>query len=209
MIKKILIQSVLIAALSAPLVHGAETGEVWITKVEGSVSVVTNGQSAPAKEGQAVGLNDVIKTEAGSTADITVNSLVGCRVLASTEASLSDIKKESMQLKLVSGNVVLNIDKLPEKSTFRLETPTAIAAVRGTQFWGRVNLLNPRNPNITFAVREGFVNILTLSTNETFTLREGQALDIPRDLIGRPSVRQALGQEMAALDQASTVRTCS
>ena len=114
-----------------------------------------------------------------------------------------------MKVKVNSGGVILNIEKLAKASKFQVETPTAIATVRGTQFSGFVDASRPGKPVCTFAVRENAVDVMVFSTGETVTIGEGRALDIPRDIAGPLSPRQAFGKEMASLEQTSTIRTCS
>ena len=138
--------------------------------------------------------------------DVSVNGLAGCRLLESSECSLTAVEKNSMQLDVTQGNVVLNLAKLPGESIFRLETPTAVASVRGTQFWGRVDTKQAGNPVTTFAVREGKVDILDKVSKGSFNLEKGQALDIPKDPAATPSVRVALAGEMQAMEQADAIK---
>ncbi len=114
-----------------------------------------------------------------------------------------------MSLKLSKGNAILNLEKLPKGTSFQVETPTAIAAVRGTQFWGRVNPENPNNPITTFAVRRGQVEVLAKSEGKKFILEAGQALDVPKDSEKPAAMRKALDEEMAAMAQADDVETKS
>ena len=118
-------------------------------------------------------------------------------------------KIDEMALTLEKGNVVLNLDKLPEKSTFKLETPTAIAAVRGTQFWGRVMPTNKEGVmGTTFAVREGAVEITPLKSQQTYFVNKGQALFIPSDPT-KTIERRALPEELKAMEQADAISTQS
>ena len=112
-----------------------------------------------------------------------------------------------MHLKIMSGNAVLNLKKLSPASTFKVETPTAVAAVRGTQFWGRVDLQKADNPVTTFAVREGIVTVMVKNAGKLFYLKKGQALDIPKNTSIAPSIRPALDAEMEAMKQASAIKT--
>ena len=180
-----------------------------ITNVKGDVQIIRNGQTLPAKVSESFQKGDIIKTGDGATVDISINNMVGYRVLSSSQSTVVDTNEKEMQMKIDKGSILANIEKLSKISTFKVETPTAIASVRGTQFLGEVNFKIPDNPNATFAVREGSLDVLTIATGETFTVNEGMALDIPHDIIGTLNTRGALGAELATLDQASAVRTCS
>ncbi len=104
--------------------------------------------------------------------------------------------------------MILNLDKLPAGSTFQIETPTAVASVSGTQFWGRVDMAEVANPVTTFAVREGRVQITDKISCKAFDLEKGQALDIPKNGAA-PTIRPALDAELAAMAQADAIRTAA
>ena len=181
--------------------------EMMVLNVQGNASIIREGQSLPASVGMACQKGDILKTGADCLLDVSMNRLAGMRVLASSECEVVGANKEAMNLKVTSGNVILNLEKLPSDSTFQLETPTAIASVRGTQFWGRVDLQKMENPVTTFAVREGAIEVFAKSVGKSFTIEQGQALDIPKDETVVPSVRPALAGELAAMEQASSIKT--
>ncbi len=185
----------------------AEPGTGAISFVEGDVEVIRGGQTLPAELGMAIQARDIVQTRPGGTADVSMNGKAGVRLLPETEAELSETGDSSMRVEVRSGNVILNLEKLPATSSFQLETPTAIASVRGTQFWGRVDLQQADNPVTTLAVREGSIEVFTKGAGRTFLLDQGQALDIPRDAAVVPVVRAALEAEMQAMEQASTIGT--
>lgn len=202
--------SMFFAAAALCLAAGAasaEPGTAVITHLNGEAEIVRDGRTLPAELGMAVSPRDVVRTRPGATADFSMNGKVGVRVLADTEAEVSETGEQSMRVNVRGGNVILNLDELPEKSSFELETPTAIASVRGTQFWGRVDIQQPDAPVTTFAVREGAVEVLAKEAGRTYLLNQGEALDIPRDAAAVPSVRPALEAEMQAMEQATTIRT--
>lgn len=185
----------------------AEPGEVVISKVQGAPMIVRDGQEIAAVEGAICRTNDLLKTTPGCVLDIAMNGRAGCRVLASSEVLIASAENDRMHLRLDNGNIILNVDKLPKGSEFMIETPTAVAAVRGTQFWGRVEGAQIGSPVTTFAVREGAVEILTKVSGQVFKVEQGQALDIPEDPAAVPLIRPALAEELAAMEQAQTIQT--
>ena len=195
----------LFAALAAlffgQLAYAAEG--CTLNKIQGDVQVMRDGQMAPAQEKQLLKKGDALQTGSNCMADMSMNDLAGCRLLAGTKVNVMGWKKENMALEVADGNVILNLKKLPEDAVFKVETPTAVATVRGTQFWGRVN--QPAHPVTTFAVREGTVEIMDKISSKTFRLEKGQALDIPEARQESPSVRTALPEEMAAMEQADSI----
>ena len=192
--------------LSLALPAAAETGAApaaQITKVAGTAEVVRGGKAQPATQGMAIEAGDQLKTGADGLVDLSLNGLAGCRLLGSTEVSLAATEQDKMAVSVTTGNVILNLNQLSSGSAFKLETPTAIAAVRGTQFWGRVDAASGA-PATTLAVREGSVEVTVKASGTTYTVAQGQALDIPMGPT-TPSVRAALDEEMAAMAQASDV----
>lgn len=177
------------------------------SNLQGSATVTRDGQAQPVAVGTAFGKKDVIRTGPDCTLDLAMNDVAGCRLLAASECTLMRTGKRNMHVNVTNGNAILNLKKLSPGSTFKVETPTAVAAVRGTQFWGRVGNDAANNPVTTFAVRTGAVEVLAKTSGATFTLKEGQALDIPKDTALPPAVRPALAEEMAAMEQASSIKT--
>ncbi len=191
---------------NAPPVY-AQNESVIITNVQGGPVIMRQGQAIPASVGMACEKDDVLVTNADCVLDIAVNNIAGCRLLASSECAVMNTDLNAMHLKINNGNAVLNLKKLPAGSAFRLETPTAIAGVRGTQFWGRVDLKEAANPVTTFAVREGAVEIFSKSAGKNFTLNQGEALDLSKDASVLPVIRPALAEELAAMAQADAIKT--
>lgn len=185
-------------------VRYAYADSIVVTRVEGSPVVVHNGITIGAFSGMNGHASDTIKTTADSSMDIAINGLAGCRVLGNSEVLIADANTESMSIKVISGNVILNLETLPANSTFRVETPTALASVRGTQFWGRVDGALTGNPVTTFAVRKGMVEVIAKGAEEKFTLEAGQALDIPKSA-AKPFIRLALSSELSAMAQADAI----
>lgn len=184
--------------------HAAE--KVMVSHIEGGPMIVRNGQEIPATVGAECRSNDVLKTTDGCMVDVSLNDKIGCRVLPSSNVLLASANDQNTQIKVNEGNVILNVEKL-RGSSFKVETPTAIASVRGTQFWGRVMGPGGDNSVTTFAVRKGRVDILAKTQNKSFSITAGQALDISNAAGAEPAVRPALAEELKAMEQASTVKT--
>ncbi len=177
-----------------------------LNSVSGDVKVMRAGQEIPAQTKDTLKKGDKLVTGASPscTADMSMNDLAGCRVLPNSEVEVAGWKPENMSLNVISGNVILNLKKLPADSSFKVETPTAVAAVRGTQFWGRVEGSSD-SPVTTFAVRQGEVDITDKASSQTFKLMAGQALDLPKTASAPPVMREALPGEMQAMEQADAI----
>ncbi|MDO8733919.1 MAG: FecR family protein [Elusimicrobiota bacterium] len=103
--------------------------EAKINSVSGRVTV----NNVAAIVGQRLNTNDVVKTSAVSNSVIVIN---GHEVTVSekTEAQLAEITDDSSLLKIWLGKIRAKVNKLKAKQKFEIKTPTAICAVRGTEF---------------------------------------------------------------------------
>jgi hypothetical protein len=140
----LVVVQVLMAKLPAEAQQGESVGKV--TALEGRATVQHNGGSAP----QAVRLQgpvyqqDVVRTEAASKlqltfVDGTVVSLGEQSTLQITRFVYSPPKQTQNALVTISVGVFRAIVKtLSPESTFEINTPTAIAAIRGTDIMGEV-----------------------------------------------------------------------
>lgn len=198
---------VIAMALLAATPSASAAEKLIITHAAGTPQVIRGSEVLEAKVGMICQTGDTLKTPTPECQiDLSMNNIAGCRVLPSSEVKISGGSQKDMKVEITSGNAILNLKKLPKDSTFRVETPTAVAAVRGTQFWGRVDGQSPASSVTTFAVREGVVNIFSKKADKTFSLQKGQALDLSQDNTA-PEIRPALEAELQALAQASSIKT--
>ena len=111
--------------------------------MSGTVEVQRGGQGnfKPLSSGQIVAVGDVVRTGKNSGAEFTWADKTRWKLapntqLAVAKASLNSTKKtEISQFRLDAGKVFVRIVKsLTPDSKFEVETPTAVAAVRGTVF---------------------------------------------------------------------------
>ena len=112
-------------------------------RLEGIVEVQRGGEGdfKPLAQGDFVKTKDVVRTAAKSSAEFawadgTRWKLMPLSQLVVKKATFNAVRKsEQNQLELSTGKVFVRImKKLLPTSTFEVETPTAVAAVRGTIF---------------------------------------------------------------------------
>lgn len=153
---KLLLSLALIASLC-----GAETIATF-RSVNGSVSVEsTDGKSkAAAKNGMAVAVGFLIRTAASAKADLALadGSLItiGERSAIVLNRNIIGTKdRKNTSFGVLMGGMKLKVNKLTGKDEFKVQTPTAVAAVRGTDF--EVALASDGSTMV--AVSEGKVNV--------------------------------------------------
>ncbi|WP_176087479.1 adhesin Lsa19 [Leptospira alexanderi] len=171
-----------------------ESSDAVVTFLKGKASIVETGKElsplANVTEKQSV------KTDSDSVLDLT-SKLGSFRLLGGSTATLAALNADSASFQVSEGNVLIKASKLTKGQSLLVDTPTVVAAVRGTQFWGRVN---GKDETGTFAVREGAVEIIRKSDNAKVLIEAGQAVDLkPGD--GDLKTRAAAKEELAAMEQ--------
>lgn len=186
--------------------YAANCGE--ITQAVGEPQIVRSGRTIPATVGTPLQEGDVIRSPKGSSANFSVNGVAGLSAGEGTECEITS-SGEIMKVTLELGELRANIKKLPAGSAFSVETPTAIAAVRGTQFSSKVTM-NARNlPDSSFAVRDSVVDVTVKSSGQKIELQKGFALDVPSIQTGAPASRQATGTELMGMEGTSLITACA
>lgn len=172
----------------------AESSDAVVTFLKGKAVVLETGKDlsplANVTEKQSV------KTESDAVLDLT-SKLGSFRLLGGSIANVATLNAETATFQVSEGNVLIKSAKLSKGQSLTVDTPTVVAAVRGTQFWGRVN---GKDESGTFAVREGSVEITRKSDNTKVLIEAGQALDLKpgdKEFIKRAAAKE----ELAAMEQ--------
>jgi hypothetical protein len=191
----------LVALTLSASAQNAKPNDAVITAVSGSVKVSKNGGAfVPAPVGSVIQKGDVVKTGAGSHADIELGKNVGVMqltpntTLGITDMSFSETALEQVtdtQLDLSTGAIYAHVNKLSKASRYEIKTPRGIAGIRGTSFY--------LTSGGDLAVAEGTAGIAYTDngTVKTHIVRSGQRVS-PGD--GAPSA--APGQLLKDIIQA-------
>lgn len=130
---------------------------------------------------------DEVRTKRAATAEIMLESGSLIRLAPSSSFKLSAEETGGVSLHLFVGKLRAWVKKV--KSTFEIRTPTAVCAVRGTEFSLDVD---PRNSNTQVDLFRGTLDIRDNLGNELL-LQEGRRLSITQDGMG---AQQQLSQEL-------------
>ncbi|WP_243393333.1 adhesin Lsa19 [Leptospira perolatii] len=171
-----------------------ETTDAVVTFLKGKVSALKSGQDLKLQD--RVVEQETIKTDKDALLDLTT-TLGSIRLLGGTEASIGALRADQAYLKVNEGDILVKVTKLSKGQSVSVDTPTVVAAVRGTQFWGRVNKADESG---TFAVREGSVLITRKSDEATVLVKAGEAVDLSPGL-QILKTRSAAPAELSAMDQ--------
>lgn len=100
--------------------------------VMGKAEAIRGDKTIPVVLNMFLGQNDKIKTEDG-TVDIMVGGLGLFKIKPNSLVQLANLT-QSTKIILKQGKILTVLNKLKKDSTFNVETPTAVAGVRGTSF---------------------------------------------------------------------------
>lgn len=161
------------------------------TIVEGKVDILRPGQTraVSVKKDDAVSPGDIVRTKSDSFAEITFKDNATLKLAQNTRIEIKDYqfgendKRKSGTLRLLRGKVRATVPKTLGRvipiatgpSTFQVQTPTAVAGVRGTDFLvyydlgstgvfvmdGAVDAFNINFPDNVLRVRGGFYTIIS------------------------------------------------
>ncbi len=134
----------------------------------GDVKIFVNGQAVAANTGDKITQGMTIKTGAKSVVDIYFEGSV-IRILEKSSVVMKELvknltdNKELTELYVENGKVFSKVTrKLTEGEKFRVNTPTAVAGVRGTEF-----LVSEEEGKSNIACIEGTVAVKDSKSDDT------------------------------------------
>lgn len=133
--KRLVVSLLLIASLAAILLPlSANDERALVRSLVGSANVIRGGKTEALRVGSIIKDSDRIQTGRQSQI-IVLYKGVEIRLRGETDATLVSLTntKEAASLKLDKGFGWFRVDD-PTKRGFKVQTPTSIAAVRGTKF---------------------------------------------------------------------------
>jgi hypothetical protein len=173
------------AAVSCGRTTAAKTTATFVT---GKVMVACAGKDqVPLNVGDEIKNGDIVTTDAMSTATIQLEEVGIVRIAENSRLEMKSLIAENgaTELKLENGSVFSRVLKKPGRE-FRVQTPTLVASVRGTEFmvvadWTRGSVL----------VREGTVAVATPSdkTEKPVTVKSRAGISADGHVVVAPQYR--------------------
>ncbi len=137
----ILLVAVTLAANVSASAQTADDRVGSITEVKGPVQLIRNGTEAAAEKGARLFASDILRTEEGGSVGVVLRDDTTLSLGPSSELKMSEFKFKpdegilAMTLSVAKGTLVYvsgQIAKLAPGSA-KIETPSGVAAVRGTE----------------------------------------------------------------------------
>jgi len=120
----------------------------------------------------------VVPADAEHPAETSIEIGPKSRILLSRLFSDLSSGGEQVQIGIAQGQVISNVRKInPANERFEVETPTAIAAVRGTKFVSDVSWKG-QVVNVEFRVERGKIELFSRAGKRLAALAEGETADI-------------------------------
>lgn len=186
------------------------TWDARLTLVEGEVTVIYHDQDktgVSAEEGMLLEAGDVVKTGPESRAEIGLEADSAIELDERSEFKVTALDRTESAFFLETGAVVLKIlNLLKDRGKLRVQTPTAIAAVRGTEFAveyktdGETAVAVFDEGSVAVRGLEGDGGEVTLSKSEETSVMLGRMPEKPRPLerLIRHRARMAMLRRRAA-----------
>lgn len=156
---------VIILLVSFFLLTGSSTRVAFLTVEAGEVQVNLGSGWEQAKNGMALKLDSLVKTGANGAASIVMYESAIVSLAANTEVTIAELGGDSVKVKQNSGSTWNKFTGLSGIKNMEVETPTAVATVRGTSFAVTMDGV---------LVAEGMVDVELLETGQVVQLVDGQ-----------------------------------
>lgn len=109
-----------------------------ISFLKGHVTVLRQSKELKAKLNMFLLPSDIIKTDHTGELNLIVAGFGVCKIKQNTEITVDSLLKktedEIIQFSIAKGKVFSSLKKLKRGSSFQINTPTAVAGIRGTTF---------------------------------------------------------------------------
>ncbi|GIX42038.1 MAG: hypothetical protein KatS3mg129_1771 [Leptospiraceae bacterium] len=143
---------------------------------KGKSYVINNNQKKEIKINTILNENDIIKTEKDAYVNLQLSNGVLIRVGGNTQITLNKIVRkdnnEEFGIQLSQGEVLSKVEKDKKKKIkLDIQSPTAIASVRGTEFF-----VEAEKDSSTIAVNEGKVEVSSIDGSQKQTVEAGEKI---------------------------------
>ncbi len=161
--------------LASPAAAQEGQGDATLDKISGAVSIVAAGSKTGvrAKGGETLIYGDAVRTGPGAVAQVVLKDRGAVLIHENTYFTLAGTPRRTT-LDFARGEFLIGLKKKLERGmSFKVRTPSAVAAVRGTLFWGKTD----KDKTTTYA---GFGHRIEVTAmGKTVPVEAGQTVTIP------------------------------
>jgi hypothetical protein len=153
-------------------------GPAVVVQMKGDVQRKLAGSTdwAEVEIGDRLEEGTTIRTGAKSSIDLDLDRGHRLRLTADTSLILSALQADKTKTYLTQGKVLSKVRPLKDQEKFLIQTPSAVCAVRGTEFWTGSN-----EKGTAVEVRHGAVGMMSPSGQNEILVRAGERATILSD----------------------------
>ena len=120
--------------------YAGQAEQAAVTYSSGTVQVQLEGsrEYVSAQEGMVLEAGDTVKTQDGSSAELSFNDDNSNLVRLDANTTIQMIFSGDEKLEMTTGEVFSSVSSLPSGSAFEIRTPTAVSGARGTDWITKV-----------------------------------------------------------------------
>jgi hypothetical protein len=154
-----------------------------VDEAHGDVQIRATGtlEWQPVIPGQKVTEGAAIRTGPNSRAEILTDRGHRFQIAAETTIEFSTLQPDETKTHLESGRVLSKVQKLAANEKFSIQTPTAVCAVRGTEFETTAG-----DKGTLVVVSHGVVGVAIPGSNDEIRVPAGQMTSVHDGLIEHP-----------------------
>ncbi len=179
-------------------------GKAYAYKVSGSASIIKSGSPVEKqlKVGDLIQKGDKITTQKNAVVEIAFDILKKNAVQIPQETQATFTSIEPTDIKLDNGSVFSAIDGLAKGSSWKVTTPAAVAAVRGTVYLVRFEAASGEFFAATLNVpddgKTSAIEIQSVTTEGNANVAEGKEITIKEGETPSQELVQTLSPEVVA-----------
>lgn len=182
---------------------GPTTVRTIVSHISGDVLLERAGEQSPIATGQELQAQDFLVTGDSSSVDLAVTGYGVVKIGSATRVQVQSLTKTTggseARLRLERGSVASFINRQDKNDRFSIESPTAIAGVRGTSFLMSVDD-SSKTPRVKVAVLSGAVAVQVPGQSDEVILEKNSQLVVDGfNRINRDMVRPLSDDSLKAI----------
>ncbi|MBU0461784.1 MAG: FecR domain-containing protein [Nanoarchaeota archaeon] len=178
---------ILIFIIGFFMITKSSTRIAFLNVESGDVQIDTGSGWQRASDGMKLSLNDKVKTGTDGEASVILYESAIVSLDPNTEVSIADLSKDTSSVEQETGTTWNKFTGLSGLKGLEVETPTAVATVRGTSFQVELDRI---------LVREGNVEVTDKDGNNRIDVTGGMKAEM---IDGIPTLKEMTPEEKAML----------
>lgn len=146
-----------------------------LVKAQGDVTIESPSGGRLGKDGAALAEGDAVSTAEGATALVELADGSRLKLRESSRLRIV-VSGKSAELNLALGSVFAKVRKRLAGENFLVRTPSAVAAVRGTEFFTAYGRPRGKDRDLWVCVNEGAVELTTTKDKKPLLVPGGQGV---------------------------------